>query len=189
VNERGFRRNDRVRLIHAPSYQRNTPGDSVGFYSEDHVIRRVRRNQNPDIPAAFEIELENGILGSFKTDATVAGTPLGDAIVNLSNGDPFFHMDEQYVTGAFAEAFVDVVKVTNGVGMPLYQSMTNETMVFAGAKWWFLRETTLPPPNFRPGRRRGHTRTAASATWRGTGAAVARHDRWPLLLRLAAEHR
>jgi hypothetical protein len=148
VNERGFGRNDQVRLIHAPSYQRNTPGDSVGFYSEDHVIRRVRRNQNPNIPGTFEIELQNGVLGSYKTDNPVAGTPLGDAIVNLSNGDPFFHMDEQYVTGAFAEAFVDVVKIgTNGVGIPHYEAMTNNNMIFAAAKWFFLRETILIPPN------------------------------------------
>lgn len=150
VNNRGFGRNDRVRLIHAPSFLRTAPGDPVGFYDEDHVVRSVRRNQNQNIPAAFEIELENpaGVMGSYKTEAPIAGVQLGDAIVNLGRNDPFFHMDEQYVSAAFADAFVEVVKIgTNGVGMPFYDAMTNNAMIFAGAKWFSLRETTAAVSN------------------------------------------
>lgn len=152
VNER-WRRGDRVRLIHAPSYLRTAAGDSAGFYFEDFEIDDIRRNPNPNIAAAFEIRLNGTVAHPYSTDLTIAGVELGDALVNLSriaqhSTDPMLRMNRSYVIPAFGLAFVDLVTLpSNGVGVPMYDAMTETGMIFAGAKWLAAKTSSVIPPN------------------------------------------
>jgi hypothetical protein len=151
VNDRGFGRNDPVRLIHAPSYLRSELGDSQGFYFEDFTIVNVRRNRNPAIAATFEIELDQPVTRHYRREAPIAGVPMGDALVNLAPHrmpGPTFQMNDQYMRNAFYFAYVDLVTIPgNGVGMPLYDAMNNTAMIFAGAKWFAARRSTTIPSN------------------------------------------
>ena len=154
VNDRGFRRGDSVRLVHASSYQRNEPQDVDGFYSEDRVIVDVARNNNPNQVGAYAITLDQPLTKTYFTDLKFVDTQLGDAIVNTSrnaqrSSDPRYHSNEQYVSGAFAEAFVEVIKATtSGVGIPFYDAMSSAGNIGVGRKWFAARTSVLIPPNF-----------------------------------------
>jgi len=53
-----------------------------------------------------------------------------------------------YIKTAFSHAFTDLVILPpNGVGMPLYDAMTTQGMVFAGGKWFAARKLTTVPAN------------------------------------------
>lgn len=153
VNDRGFRKGDQVRLIHAPSYLRDQLGDVDGFYFEDRVVVNAGRNRNPAIAAQFEIELDAPVTKWFGTDRPAAGVPLGDALVNMSrNGqhssDPMYRVNTSYIRNAFWYAYADLVPLaSNGVGIPLYANMADTTMIFVGAKWFAGRRSPIVPPN------------------------------------------
>lgn len=153
INDRGYRRGDNVRLIHAPSYLRTEAGDSDGFYFEDFTIADIRRNPIATIPAAFEVELDTGVTRHYRTDLTIGGIQLGDALVNLTrnaqrSADPMFHLNTNYIRNAFYFAYADLVMLpSNGVGVPLYDAMTDTGMIFAGAKWLAAKKSSVVPSN------------------------------------------
>jgi hypothetical protein len=153
TNDGGFRRGDAVRLVHAPSFTRTEPVDVDGFYSEDRTVADIARNRNAAIPARYAITLDRALQRPYFVDATFLTTQLGDAIVNLSrypgrSPDPAFHASDQYVANAFADAFVEVVKLpANGVGVPLYSSMTENDMRYVATKWWAAKDSASYPSN------------------------------------------
>ena len=164
VDDRGFRRGDQVRLIHAPSFSRGNVGDTLGFHSEDFVIADVRRNNNPAINGGngFEIELNAGVTQFYRTDATIGGIQLGDALVNLSRlprgaAGPTYTMDLGTMYPAFYFAYVDLVTLpSNGVGVPFYDAMNDAAMTFVGGKWLAAKRTAMFPSNT------GHAMAAAT---------------------------
>lgn len=154
INERNFvRRGDRVRLVHAPSYLRTTLGDTDGFYYEDFTVADTRRNPVATIAANFEIELDAGVTHHFRQDIAIAGTQYGDVLVNLSRPaphqtDPQFHMNLGYIRNAFWFAFVDLMTFsTDYVGMPYFHEMTDQQMIFGGAKWMAAKTSSTVPAN------------------------------------------
>jgi hypothetical protein len=148
VDARGFQKGNSVRLVHAPSYLRMADYDVDGFYSEDRTIVGVARNSDPSHAGAYAITLDAPLMKAYYRDINVGSLQLGDAIADLSAGDPLYHFSEQYLAGAFAEAFVDVVKTnTSGVGVPLYNSMTDLAMTYVGGKWFAARTQVQPPSN------------------------------------------
>jgi hypothetical protein len=154
VNDRGFRKGDNVRLIHAPSFTRTADYDVDGFYSEDRTIIDVARNHTPNQPGAYAVTLDQPLTRPYFVDALFLTTQLADAIVDLSrnaqnSADPLYHSSDQYLAGAFGEAFVEVIKSSSsGVGLPSYPQMTQSDMTFVGGKWFAARESILTPSNF-----------------------------------------
>jgi len=154
VNDRGFRRGDAVRLLHAPSATRSEPYDVDGFYTEDRTIVDVARNNNSNIAGAYAITLDAPLARAYFTEGPFLSTPMGDAIADLSrnaqrSADPLFHFSQQYYVPAFADAFVEVIRAgSSGVGVPFHDAMTPQNMAAVGNKWLAARLGTLPPSNF-----------------------------------------
>ncbi|MEA2571166.1 MAG: hypothetical protein QOI24_3167 [Acidobacteriota bacterium] len=145
-----FSRGNNVRMIHAPSFGRADAADTAGFYSEDRVILNVAKNSNPAHKGKYAITLDKALTQPYYLDIVVLNTQLGDAIVNLSqNADPLYHFDPQYVAGAFAEAFVEVItSPTGGVGVPFYAAMNDGSMAAVGNKWFAAKTGPSTPSNF-----------------------------------------
>src|SRR5258708_5819755 len=202
VNGRGFHKGDSVRLIPAPSFSRTEPQDVDGFYSEDRVVVAVARNQNQSLTGAYAITLDKPLTLPYFLDGQYLTSQLGDAIVSLNSSDPLYHFNDQYLGGAFGEAFVQTVKAnTSGVGLPLYASMSPDDMTYAGGKWFAARESGATPSNYGlavaaaarvplPGTTTdvslGTTRGSQSYVWRKTidDLTSAPRSKSPLLSRL-----
>lgn len=153
TNDGGFRKGDSVRLIHAPSFTRTQPADVDGFYFEDRAVANIQKNNNPAVVAKYAITLDRKLDRPYFTDEKFLTTQLGDAIANLSRfpgraSDPQYHAGNDYVLLTFADAFLDVVTVpSNGVGVPLYTTMTADDRNFVAPKWWAAKDSAVYPSN------------------------------------------
>ena len=152
INDKnGYHNGDNVVLIHASSFTRTAPSDGLGFYSESHRIVSIANNHT-STPGNYIVTLDGPLTHDYFTDFAAQGLQLGDALANIthfgSGADPFFRFDDRYVKGAYADAFVDAMRIsTSGTGVPFYDALNPTQMSLVAGKWFAAKTTNNIPSN------------------------------------------